>query len=332
MNNTFKAIIADEQNNKYDALLKTLTIDDLPDRDILVQVDYSSLNYKDALAVSGKGKICRSLPMVCGIDLAGKIEESSNEQWSKGDNVIVNGYGMSETNWGGYSQYQRVSSEWLVRLPENMDSKMAMLLGTAGYTAMLCVQAIQDHGVQPDDGPIVVTGASGGVGSVALMILAKLGYESVAVSGRESTHDYLLNLGASKVISRDELARESRPLEKEVWAGGIDSVGNTTLATMLAQTRYDGIVAACGLAGGHNLPSTVMPFILRGVSLKGIDSVMAPMSKRQRAWDQLAQLFGHDELDIISSVKPMNELPKLADDLLTGKLKGRIIIDVNAVD
>jgi len=330
MNKSFKAIIADQQNNKYEALLKTLTVNDLPDRDTLIQVDYSSLNYKDALAVSGKGKICRSLPMVCGIDLAGRIEESSNKQWSKGDSIIVNGYGMSETNWGGYSQYQRVSSEWLIRLPENMDFKMAMSLGTAGYTAMLCVQAIQDHGIKPDDGPIVVTGASGGVGSVALMILTKLGYQSVAVSGRESTHEYLLSLGASKVISRDELGRESRPLEKELWAGGIDSVGSTTLATMLAQTQYDGIVAACGLAGGHNLPSTVMPFILRGVTLKGIDSVMASMSKRQRAWDQLAQLFTSDELDIISSVKPMNELPKLADDLLTGKLKGRIVIDVNA--
>lgn len=325
----FKAIVAREVERRSQGTLETLTLDDLPDRDVLVKIDYSSLNYKDALAVSGRGKICRSMPMVCGIDLAGTIAESAHPGWKAGERVVVNGFGMSETVWGGYSQYQRVSSDWLVRLPEAFAPEQAMAIGTAGYTAMLCVHALQDHGVTPGDGRICVSGASGGVGSVALLLLAKLGYQAVAVSGRPETEPYLRELGAVDVIDRAELDRDPRPLEKEVWAAGIDCVGSKTLATMLAQTRYEGIVAACGLAGGTDLPTTVMPFILRGVTLRGVDSVMAAQPRRQRAWDDLARLVAPAELAAVFDIRPMSDLPKLATQLLDGQLRGRIVIDVN---
>ena len=325
----FNAIVAREVDRRSQGTLETLTLADLPDRDVLVKIDYSSLNYKDALAVSGRGKICRSMPMVCGIDLAGTIAESAHPGWKAGERVVVNGFGMSETVWGGYSQYQRVSSDWLVRLPEAFAPEQAMAIGTAGYTAMLCVHALQDHGVTPGDGRICVSGASGGVGSVALLLLAKLGYQAVAVSGRPETEPYLRELGAVDVIDRAELDRDPRPLEKEVWAAGIDCVGSKTLATMLAQTRYEGIVAACGLAGGADLPATVMPFILRGVTLRGVDSVMAAQPRRQRAWDVLARLVAPAELAAVFDIRPMSDLPKLATQLLDGQLRGRIVIDVN---
>jgi acrylyl-CoA reductase (NADPH) len=325
----FNAIVAREVDRRSQGTLETLTLADLPDRDVLVKIDYSSLNYKDALAVSGRGKICRSMPMVCGIDLAGTIAESAHPGWKAGERVVVNGFGMSETVWGGYSQYQRVSSDWLVRLPEAFAPEQAMAIGTAGYTAMLCVHALQDHGVTPGDGRICVSGASGGVGSVALLLLAKLGYQAVAVSGRPETEPYLRELGAVDVIDRAELDRDPRPLEKEVWAAGIDCVGSKTLATMLAQTRYEGIVAACGLAGGADLPTTVMPFILRGVTLRGVDSVMAAQPRRQRAWDDLARLVAPAELAAVFDIRPMSDLPKLATQLLDGQLRGRIVIDVN---
>ena len=325
----FNAIVAHEVDRRSQGTLERLTLSDLPDRDVLVKIDYSSLNYKDALAVSGRGKICRSMPMVCGIDLAGTIAESAHPAWKTGDRVVVNGFGMSETGWGGYSQYQRVSSDWLVRLPEAFAPEQAMAIGTAGYTAMLCVHALQDHGVTPGDGRICVSGASGGVGSVALLLLAKLGYQAVAVSGRPETEPYLRELGAVDVIDRAELDRDPRPLEKEVWAAGIDCVGSKTLATMLAQTRYEGIVAACGLAGGADLPTTVMPFILRGVTLRGVDSVMAAQPRRQRAWDDLARLVAPAELAAVFDIRPMSDLPKLATQLLDGQLRGRIVIDVN---
>ena len=325
----FNAIVAREVDRRSQGTLETLTLADLPDRDVLVKIDYSSLNYKDALAVSGRGKICRAMPMVCGIDLAGTIAESAHPGWKAGERVVVNGFGMSETVWGGYSQYQRVSSDWLVRLPEAFAPEQAMAIGTAGYTAMLCVHALQDHGVTPGDGRICVSGASGGVGSVALLLLAKLGYQAVAVSGRPETEPYLRELGAVDVIDRAELDRDPRPLEKEVWAAGIDCVGSKTLATMLAQTRYEGIVAACGLAGGTDLPTTVMPFILRGVTLRGVDSVMAAQPRRQRAWDDLARLVAPAELAAVFDIRPMSDLPKLATQLLDGQLRGRIVIDVN---
>jgi acrylyl-CoA reductase (NADPH) len=326
----FNAIVAREIERRSQGRLEALTLADLPDRDVLVKVDYSSLNYKDALAVSGRGKICRTMPMVCGIDLAGTVAESAHPDWQPGDRVVVNGFGMSETVWGGYSQYQRVSSDWLVRLPAAFAPEQAMAIGTAGYTAMLCVQALQDHGLQAGDGRVCVTGASGGVGSVALLLLAKLGYHAVAVSGRPETEDYLRGLGAVDVIDRAELDRDPRPLEKEIWAAGIDCVGSKTLATLLAQTRYEGIVAACGLAGGADLPATVMPFILRGVTLRGIDSVMAAQSRRQRAWDDLAKLVDPAQLAAVFEIRPMSDIPGLATQLLDGQLRGRIVIDVNA--
>jgi acrylyl-CoA reductase (NADPH) len=325
----FKAIVAREVDRRSQGTLEKLTFADLPKLDVLVKVEFSSLNYKDALAVSGRGKICRSMPMVCGIDLAGTVEESENPAWLKGDRVVVNGFGMSETQWGGYSQYQRVSSGWLVRLPSAFSLEQAMAIGTAGYTSMLCVHALQDHGLQPGDGRVCVTGASGGVGSVALLLLAKLGYQAVAVSGRPAMENYLRELGAVDVIDRAELDRDPRPLEKELWAGGVDCVGSKTLATLLAQTRYEGIVAACGLAGGADLTATVMPFILRGVTLRGVDSVMAAQPRRQRAWDDLARLVDPGQLADVFEIRPMSEICSLATDLLDGKLRGRVVIDVN---
>jgi acrylyl-CoA reductase (NADPH) len=326
----FKAIVAREVDRRSKGTLEELTLAELPDRDVLVQIDYSSLNYKDALAVSGRGRICREMPMVCGIDLAGTIVESGHSDWKAGDRVVVNGFGMSETVWGGYSQYQRVASEWLVRLPETFSFQQAMAIGTAGYTSMLCVHALQDHGLEPGDGKVCVTGASGGVGSVALLLLAKLGYQAVAVSGRRSMEGYLRELGAVNVIDRAELDRDPRLLDKELYSAGIDCVGSKTLATLLSQTRYEGIVAACGLAGGADLPATVMPFILRGVTLRGIDSVMAEQKRRQRAWDDLARLVDPAHLADVFEIRPMSQTPELATELLDGKLRGRIVVDVNA--
>jgi acrylyl-CoA reductase (NADPH) len=326
----FKAIVAREVDRRSKGTLEELTLAELPDRDVLVQIDYSSLNYKDALAVSGRGRICREMPMVCGIDLAGTIVESGHSDWKAGDRVVVNGFGMSETVWGGYSQYQRVASEWLVRLPETFSFQQAMAIGTAGYTSMLCVHALQDHGLEPGDGQVCVTGASGGVGSVALLLLAKLGYQAVAVSGRRSMEGYLRELGAVNVIDRAELDRDPRLLDKELYSAGIDCVGSKTLATLLSQTRYEGIVAACGLAGGADLPATVMPFILRGVTLRGIDSVMAEQKRRQRAWDDLARLVDPAHLADVFEIRPMSQTPELATELLDGKLRGRIVVDVNA--
>ncbi len=331
MKETFNAVIAQDHDGKTFGSVAELTLADLPDDDVLVAVDWSTLNYKDALAVSGAGRICRFLPMVCGIDLAGTVLESTSSDFQPGEQVLVNGFGLSETHWGGYSQRQRVKSEWLVRVPDAFSMEETMGIGTAGYTSMLCVQALQDHGIDAQNGPVLVTGASGGVGSVAVMLLAKLGYEVVAATGRAEEHrDFLLNLGAREVIERDELSRPSKPLESEKWNGVVDAIGGETLATALAQTRYGGAVAACGLAGGFKLNSTVMPFILRSVSLLGIDSVMASQTKRQRAWDQMGELVDLELLRSIYTIKPMSELPELARQLLDGKVRGRIVIDVNA--
>ena len=330
MSETLNAVVVEEnEDGKPVAELKKLSISDLPDEDVLVDINYSTLNYKDGLAVSGKGKICRKLPMVCGIDLAGTVVESKNEQWKSGDRVLVNGFGLSELHWGGYAQKQRLKAEWLTRTPDAFTDEQAMAIGTAGYTAMLCVNAIQDHGMGPDAGKILVTGATGGVGSVATMLLSKLGYEVVASSGKADSRDYLLSIGASDIIDRAELARDPKPLEKEVWAGAVDSVGSKTLATVLAQTQYEGIVAACGLAGGFDLSTSVMPFILRGVTLRGIDSVIAPQPRRQRAWADLAKLIDTNELEKVFRVEVMSNIKTLADQLMAGTVTGRIVVDVN---
>ncbi|MGA0104493.1 MAG: MDR family oxidoreductase [Steroidobacteraceae bacterium] len=329
MKETFRALLAQEHEGKVRAVLQDLRPADLPDHGLLVEISHSTLNYKDALAVSGKGRICRSLPMVCGIDLAGKVLESRSSRFHPGDAVIVNGFGLSERHWGGYSEYQRVDPDWAIRLPDAFNAEQAMGIGTAGYTAMLCVDALQRHGLKQEEGPILVTGASGGVGSVAVMLLAKLGYDVTASTGRATANaEFLTRLGARTVVDREEFARQSKPLESERWAGAVDCVGGEVLATALAQTRYGGIVAACGLAGSANLHTTVMPFILRGVTLAGIDSVMAPLAARERAWQRLAELVDLALLETIYSVALLTDVPRLAEGLLAGQVRGRIVVDV----
>ena len=331
MSEGFVAIVADEANGGSSASLRELMLADLPDDDVLVDVGYSTLNYKDGLAVTGRGPICRFFPMVCGIDLAGTVLESKNPEFARGDEVLVNGFGLSESHWGGYSQRMRVPGEWLVRRPEALTLEQTMAIGTAGYTAMLCVQSLTDHGASPGDGPIVVTGASGGVGSVAVMLLSRLGYDVVAATGRASENEaFLTRLGARTLIDRDELSRSSKPLESERWAGGVDCVGGDMLATVIAQCRYGGAVSACGLAGSPKLNTTMMPFILRGVTLYGIDSVMAPLETRQRAWDELSEVVDADLLATIYRVEPMSEVVKLGAEILDGRIRGRVVIDVNS--
>lgn len=330
MSNEFRAIVAEAQDGKTTGILKTLTAADLPDEDVLIDVAYSTVNYKDGLAVTGASPICRRTPLVCGIDLSGVVRESRDPAWKAGDRVLVNGYGLSENYHGGYSQQQRVKGSFLVRVPEAFSLQQAMALGTAGYTAMLCVNAIRDHGITPADGTVVVSGAGGGVGSVAIMLLAKLGYTVAAVTGRPELGDYLKSIGASEIVPREDLARDGKPIEKERWAAGVDNVGANTLATMLAQTKYEGLVAACGLAGGVGLPTTVMPFILRGVTLRGIDSVQAAMPRRLRAWADLAELIDASALAAATQVKPLAEVPALAKAILAGQVQGRVVIDVNA--
>jgi acrylyl-CoA reductase (NADPH) len=329
MSETIKALVAKEIDGKVKGVLTGISVDELPNEDVLVAISHSSLNYKDALAVTGRGKICRTTPMVCGIDLAGTVVESRSADWAPGDRVLVNGFGLSEKFWGGYAQKQRLKPEWLVRIPESFSAEEAMAIGTAGYTAMLCVLAIQDKGVKPGDGPVLVTGATGGVGTVAVMLLSGLGYEVVAVTGRAGQYEgFLKSLGASAVKNREEFVRDCRPLETETWAAAVDSVGDKTRHRP-AQTRYEGIVTACGLAGGIGLPSTVLPFILRGVTLRGIDSVMASQAVRRRAWAALAKLVDKRRLREIYSVEPFAKLPELAAGLLDGEIRGRVVIDIN---
>ncbi len=331
MTETFNAIVAEDIDGKVKGRLKEISLSDLPDEDVLVDVAYSTLNYKDGLAVTGRGKICRKLPMVCGIDLAGTVAESRDDRFKPGDKVLVNGYGLSERHWGGYSQFERVNPDFLLHLPDAFLPEEAMAIGTAGYTAMLCVQAIADHGIGPDAGPVLVTGASGGVGTVAVMLLARLGYEVVAATGRAAENEaFLKDLGASKIIERDELARDAKPMESELWAAAVDVVGGQVLATVLAQTKYEGLVAACGLAGGVGLNTTVVPFILRGVTLRGIDSVMAAMERRERAWASLGDLIDTHKLREDYTVEPMSRVPTLAEHILQGRIRGRVVIDVNA--
>lgn len=332
MSATFNALVLDRNEDKsIRAAIKPLSLAELPDEDVLVDVAYSTLNYKDGLAVTGSSPIARKFPMVGGIDLAGVVAESRDGRFKPGDRVLVNGYGLSERFWGGYSQRQKLKADWLVRVPDAFSLEEAMAIGTAGYTAMLCVQAIRDWGIKPDAGPVVVTGAAGGVGTVAIMLLAKLGYQVCAATGRvEEARPLLERLGAGEIIARSELARDPAALETERWAAAVDTVGANTLASVIAQTRYEGLVAACGLAGGAGLPTTVMPFILRGVTLRGIDSVMAALPRRQRAWDELAQLVDRELLRAIYRVEPLARVPELAKAILAGQVQGRVVIDVNA--
>lgn len=331
MSDTFNAFLAEDVGGKTQASLKQLKTADLPEGDVTIRVAYSTINYKDGLAITGKAKIARRLPMVYGIDLAGTVEESTASAYKPGDQVLINGWGLSESHWGGFSQKARVKSDWLVPVPTPFSLKQAMAIGTAGYTAMLCILGIEHAGVTPSAHEVLVTGAAGGVGSVAVAILAKLGYKVAASTGRPELQDYLISLGATTIVERAALATPSgRPLDAERWSAGVDSVGGETLASVLRGTRYGGAVAACGLAGGSNLPTTVLPFILRGVSLIGIDSVMCPTAKRLEAWRRLARDLPLDKLDAMTTVEPMSKLPELAPAILEGKVRGRVVIDVNA--
>ncbi|WP_027482888.1 acryloyl-CoA reductase [Deinococcus pimensis] len=308
----------------------TLPVTDLPDGDVLVAVEYSSLNYKDGLAVLGRPGVVRTYPMVPGIDLVGEVVESESARWRRGDRVILTGWGVGERHWGGLATLARVRSDWLVALPDSLTSLRAMTLGTAGLTAMLCVMALEERGLVPGTGEVVVTGAAGGVGSVAVALLAGAGHAVTASTGRPEEEGYLRSLGASNVIHRDELTGLKRPLEKERWAGAVDTVGSTTLAGVLASLKRWGSVAACGLAGGSDLPATVLPFILRGVNLLGVDSVEVPIERRERAWTRLARDLPHDLLDAMVRVVPLGEVPAEAERILRGEVRGRTVVDVRA--
>jgi len=329
MADSFTAVVIEEEANKARTSFKQLTLADLPDHDVLVQVEFSTLNYKDGLVISGnRNKVARKLPLVAGIDLAGTVTESRSPAWRAGDKVIVNGFGLSESHYGGYSRYARVKPEWLVRLPSAFTTEQAMAIGTAGYTSALCVDALVDFGVTPAAGDVLVTGAAGGVGSVAVALLAAAGFNVVASTGRPETHEYLKSLGASSFVDRASLQEKGGPLQKERWAAAVDAVGGVTLANVLAQTKYGGAVAACGLAGSADLPATVLPHILRSVALLGVDSVMAPLAKREKAWQRLARDLPAKKLADITRVEPMSKLPELAGAILAGQVRGRVVIDV----
>jgi len=327
----FKALVIRQVDKKAACAFEDLTVEGLPQGDVLVKVDYSSLNYKDAMALTGTGKIVREYPMVPGIDLAGTVMESASSAYKPGDEVVLTGWSVGERYWGGYTQVARVRSEWLVPLPEGLDTKKAMAIGTAGFTGMLCVLTLEGAGITPDKGKILVTGASGGVGSVAVSVLANLGYSVAALTpvGQEGSHDYLKSLGAKEIISGPEWSAPPRPLETQIWAGAVDTVGTIVLARVLAQMDYGGCVANCGLAGGVDLPTTVMPFILRGVSLRGVDSVMCPIEKRKIAWKRLVKDLPANALEAIHHTVPLSQVMDCAKKMMSGEIRGRMVVDVN---
>ncbi|MCT8266997.1 MULTISPECIES: MDR family oxidoreductase [Afifella] len=331
MAETFKAILIDRDEDKKQSLSHVdLTTDDLMEGDTLVRVTHSTVNYKDALAVTGKGPVIRRWPMIPGIDLAGEVVSCDTGAFKPGERVILNGFGLGETHYGAYAGMARVKADWLVRQPETLSAAEAMSVGTAGYTAMLCVIALERHQITPDRGPVVVTGATGGVGSVATALLGKLGYHVIASTGRSEEADYLKSLGASEIIDRKELSEPGKPLGKERWVGGVDAVGSVTLANVLAQTKYGGAVACCGLAGGMDLPASVAPFILRGVSLLGIDSVMAPKAIRELAWQRIASDLDREKLTSITREIAFSDIEQATSDLLAGKVRGRLVINIAA--
>jgi len=328
MSEKFKALMIEKEDDTQTVNMVEIEDNDLMEGNVLVKITHSTLNYKDGLAITGASPVVRSFPMIPGIDFSGIVLSSEDKKFSEGDRVVLNGYGLSESHFGGYSEKARVKSEHLLKLPENISNKQAMAIGTAGYTAMLCVLAIEDHDIKPDDGVILVSGASGGVGSVAISLLSDLGYDVEASTGRLEETVYLNNLGAKTVIDRSELSEPSRPLGKERWAGAIDSVGSTTLANILAQLSYGGAVSACGLAQGMDLPSTVMPFILRGISLLGVDSVMAPMQIRERAWSRLSKDINFEKLEAMIIDTSLDQIEKLAQDILEGQVRGRVVVNI----
>ncbi|QQO36115.1 oxidoreductase [Bradyrhizobium diazoefficiens] len=325
---TFKAIRIDKADKGTTAALTQFDEAELMDGDVTVRVEWSTLNYKDGLALTGKAPVVRRFPMIAGIDFAGTVEASSHPQWKAGDKVVCTGWGMGETHLGAYAEKARVKGDWLVALPQGLSARDAMAIGTAGFTAMLSVLALEKHGVSPKSGPVVVTGAAGGVGSVATAVLSKLGYHVIASTGRASEADYLKSLGAAEVIDRNELSAPAKPLARERWAGGVDSVGSTTLANLLSMTKYGGAIAACGLAAGMDLPSSVAPFILRGVCLLGIDSVMCPIDPRKAAWQRLASDLDRSKLSEITTEIPLAEVPEWGAKILAGQVRGRIVVKI----
>jgi acrylyl-CoA reductase (NADPH) len=330
MSDSFKALVAEGNSSDYTVAFKDLTNDALPKEDVLIEVQYSSLNYKDGLAVNARGKIIRKFPMVLGIDMAGRVLESGSPEFRAGDPVLAVGHGFSETRWGGYSQRQRVPSAALVPIPKGLTLKQTMAIGSAGFTSMLCLIALEHHGVKPGEKEIIVTGAAGGVGSTAVALFTAKGYKVAASTGRPELHGFLRDLGATTIIDRAELAQKSAPLASERWAGGVDSVGGETLASILAATAPYGAIAACGLAGGAELSTTVFPFILRNVALLGINSVLTPKALSIQAWERLARELPLDKLDSLTSTEPLSAIRRLADEILAGKIRGRVVIEVNA--
>ncbi|WP_317057707.1 acryloyl-CoA reductase [Roseovarius rhodophyticola] len=327
----FNALVVekDEESGKTSAAVKEISDADLPEGNVTVAVEYSTVNYKDGLCIGPGGGLVRTYPHVPGIDFAGTVEASEDDRYSPGDKVVLTGWRVGEVHWGGYAQKARVNADWLVPLPKGLDTRQAMAVGTAGFTAMLAVMALEDHGIK--DGPVLVTGAAGGVGSVATAILANLGHEVAGVTGRPETADYLKSLGATQIVAREEINETTkRPLEAETWGGCVDAVGGEMLARALGQIKYGGSVAAVGLAGGAGLPATVIPFLLRGVNLLGIDSVMQPYDNRLRAWERIAKDLPMDKLEAMIQPATLGDLPGLGKDILKGQVKGRVVVDVNA--
>lgn len=331
MAETFDAFLIDrnEDTKEQSGSWKTVSMDDLPEGDVTIRVRHTTMNYKDALAITGKSPVVRRFPMVPGIDIAGEVTASDSPDYSVGDEVIMNGWGVGEVHWGGYAQYARMKSDWLLKKPAGLTGADCMAIGTAGYTSALCVQRLLDAGLTPEDGTVLVTGANGGVGSFAVTLLASLGFTVAASTGRPEEADYLKSLGATEIVDRATLSDKGRPLDKELYAGAVDSVGSTTLANVLSKTKYDGTVAACGLAQGFDLPATVMPFILRGVTLAGVDSVMAPKARREAAWALLDKLLDRGKLREITQEADIKDVAKIAPDLIDGKIRGRLLFTVS---
>ena len=326
---SFKAIRIDKAEKGTTATLTQFAEAELMDGDVTVGVEWSTVNYKDGLAITGKSPVVRRFPMIAGVDFAGTVLQSTHATWKAGDKVISTGWGLGETHLGAYAEKARVKGDWLVRLPNGMTTREAMAVGTAGFTAMLSVLALEKHGLAPKDGPMIVTGAAGGVGSVAVALLSKLGFQVIASTGRPAEADYLRGLGASEIIDRNELSAPGKPLAKERWAGGIDSVGSTTLANLLAMTKYNGAIAACGLAGGMDLPSSVAPFILRGVCLLGIDSVVCPLGPREVAWQRIAKDLDHAKLAEMTTEISLADVLDVAPKILAGQLRGRTVVKIS---
>lgn len=324
----FNAMFIDKHEGEQQVGIKTLDDSSLPEGDVTVRVTCSTINYKDALAITGKGPVVKQFPMVPGIDLSGVVEDSSSPDFAPGDTVLLNGWGVGEKHWGGLAEKARLNSQWLIPQPSAFTPYQSMAIGTAGYTAMLSVMALERHGVTPDKGEILVTGANGGVGSYAITLLTRLGYHVVASTGRVEEAEYLRGLGAQEVIDRRELSEPGRPLAKERWAGAIDSVGSHTLANVIAATKYDGTVACCGLAQGMDLPSSVAPFILRGITLAGIDSVMKPLADRVEAWRRLGELLDPEQLNTMTQSLSLDQVVGASEDLLAGKIRGRVVVNI----